>query len=215
MKKALTFLASLICLSHLSAQVHEAAERKPILLGIADEIHSYELDENRTLNIYLPPGYNGTSDTTYPVIYLLDGSENEDYIHIVGLVQFLHMIDTLPGCIIVGIANVNRKRDFTFPTTVIKDKEAYPTTGGSEKFIAFVEKELQPYIDKKYKVSASKTLVGQSLGGLLATEILLRKPALFDRYLIVSPSLWWDNESLLTKALNSSAPPWIWTGAYI
>ena len=35
------------------------------------------------------------------------------------------------------------------------------------------------------------------MGGLLATEILFKKPDLFDNYIIVSPSLWWDNESLL------------------
>ena len=35
------------------------------------------------------------------------------------------------------------------------------------------------------------------MGGLLATEILMKKPELFDNYIIVSPSLWWDDGSLL------------------
>lgn len=43
------------------------------------------------------------------------------------------MIDAMPKSIVVGIANVDRKRDFTFPTTIKKDKEDFPTTGGSEK----------------------------------------------------------------------------------
>lgn len=64
--------------------------------------------------------------------------------------------------------------------------------------MAFLEKELQPYIQKKYSTHPQKMLIGQSLGGLLATEILFRKPTLFTQYVIVSPSLWWDNESLLT-----------------
>ncbi|MDB5282787.1 MAG: Esterase, partial [Bacteroidota bacterium] len=113
---------------------------------------------------------------------------------------FLNMIGTLPKSIVVGISNFDRKRDFTLPTTIEKDKRDYPTTGGSAKFIAFIEKELQPFIQKKYKVNAVKTIIGQSLGGLLATEILLKKPQLFDKYIIVSPSLWWDNESLLLQA---------------
>ncbi|RYD78376.1 MAG: alpha/beta hydrolase, partial [Sphingobacteriales bacterium] len=59
---------------------------------------------------------------------------------------------------------------------------------------------LQPYISEKYKTNGNKTLIGQSLGGLLATEILFKKPQLFTNYMIVSPSLWWDNESLLNDA---------------
>ncbi|HXS35945.1 MAG TPA: alpha/beta hydrolase-fold protein, partial [Flavipsychrobacter sp.] len=55
----------------------------------------------------------------------------------------------------------------------------------------------QPYIEKNFSVNDSKTIIGESLGGLLATEILLKEPTLFNKYIIVSPSLWWDNGSLL------------------
>lgn len=174
--------------------------QQPFVLGQVEKINSAELKEIRTLNIYLPEDYSADSVKTYPVIYLLDGSANEDFIHIVGLVQYLTMIETMPKSIVVGIANVDRKRDFTFPTTVKADLKDFPTTGKSEKFISFVEKELQPFIEKKYKTNESKTIIGQSLGGLLATEILLKKPQLFNNYMIISPSLWWDNESLLNVA---------------
>ncbi|MDY0988566.1 alpha/beta hydrolase-fold protein [Flavobacterium sp. CFBP9031] len=172
---------------------------KPFVLGVIDEIQSKELNEKRILNIYLPEGYNPTEATKYPVIYLLDGSADEDFIHISGLVQFnsFEWINQVPKSIVVGIATVDRKRDFTFPTTIEKDKTRFPTTGHSGQFIAFIEKELQPFIEKKYKTNDSKTIIGQSLGGLLGTEILLKKPALFNKYVIVSPSLWWNNGSLL------------------
>ncbi|KRB56799.1 alpha/beta hydrolase [Flavobacterium sp. Root186] len=172
---------------------------KPFVLGIIDEIQSKELGENRILNIYLPEGYNPKGQEKYPVIYLLDGSADEDFIHISGLVQFnsFEWINQVPKSIVVGIATVDRRRDFTFPTTVEKDKSRFPTTGHSDKFIAFIEKELQPFIDKKYKTNNSKTIIGQSLGGLLETEILFKKPSLFNKYVIVSPSLWWDNGSIL------------------
>lgn len=173
---------------------------KPFSLGITDEIQSVQLAEKRILNIYLPEGYDQDLKETYPVIYLLDGSANEDFIHIAGLVQYCTMIQVMPKSIVVGIANMDRKRDFTFPTTVQKDLKDFPTTGKSGKFIAFIEKDLQPYIQQKYRTNASRTIVGQSLGGLLATEVLLKKPELFNNYVIISPSLWWDNESLLAKA---------------
>ncbi len=174
---------------------------KPFVLGVIDEMNSKELGEKRILNIYLPEGYNKDDTIKYPVIYLLDGSADEDFIHIAGLVQFnsFEWVNRVPKSIVVGIANVDRKRDFTFPTTIPEDKKAYPTTGHSDKFIRFLANELQPFIARKYKTSKSSTIIGESLGGLLATEILFKKPALFNNYIIVSPSLWWNNGSLLQQ----------------
>ena len=171
---------------------------KPFTIGVTRILKSEILNENRTLNIYLPDGFEKTK--SYPVIYLLDGSANEDFLHIVGLVQFYKMQFNMPDFLVVGIANVDRKRDFTFHTDLDDLKKEYPTTGHSEKFIEFIEKELQPFVAKTYKTTETKYIIGQSLGGLLATEILLKKPTLFTHYLIVSPSLWWDNESLLKEA---------------
>ena len=174
---------------------------KPFILGVIDEIQSKVLAEKRILNIYLPEGYNQQDTTTYPVIYLLDGSVDEDFIHIVGLVQFnsFEWINQVPKSIVVGIATVDRRRDFTFPTSIQADKKKYPTSGQSDKFRSFFETELQPYIDSNYKTNNDKTIIGQSLGGLFATELLLKKPALFNRYIIISPSLWWDNGSLFNQ----------------
>ncbi|HEY0030206.1 MAG TPA: alpha/beta hydrolase-fold protein [Bacteroidia bacterium] len=174
---------------------------KPFVLGAIEEIQSTVLSEKRILNIYFPEGYQANDTTRYPVIYLLDGSADEDFIHIAGLVQFSNFpwVNILPNSIVVGIANIDRRRDFTFPTTIEKDKKDFPTTGASAKFIDFIEKELQPFIETHYKTTKSKMIIGQSLGGLLATEILFKKASLFTDYIIVSPSLWWDNESLLSE----------------
>src|SRR5690606_22651678 len=109
-----------------------------------------------------------------------------------------------------------RKRDFTFPTTTEADKKRFPSTGESEKFINFIEKELQPFVQHKYKTTTAKTIIGQSLGGLLATEILLKKPELFNKYIIISPSLWWDNGSLLKAESKLMQPEFGQkTGVYI
>lgn len=171
----------------------------PLSIGETISFESEILGEIRTLNIYLPLNYHPDSAKTYPVIYLLDGSLDEDFIHVAGLVQFgsFSWINMIPETIVVGISNVDRQRDYTFK---VKDKtylENFPTSGGSEKFIEYIEKEVQPKIQDHYKTNESKTLIGQSLGGLLATEILLKHPELFDNYFIISPSLWWDNELLL------------------
>jgi uncharacterized protein len=174
---------------------------KPFTLGVIEQLQSDVLGEKRVLNIYLPEGYQKNDTTKYPVVYLLDGSADEDFIHITGLYQFnsFPWVARVAKSIVVGIATVDRRRDFTYPTTIEKDRDRYKTAGRSANFIHFVEKELQPFIESMFNVNASKTIIGQSLGGLLATEILFTKPHLFNQYIIVSPSLWWDGGSLLTR----------------
>ncbi len=192
--KVLSF-AFLFIFTILSSQSPVVEDLK---IGEKVTLNSKILNEKRILNIYLPQTYDKTK--TYPVIYILDGSMNEDFLHLVGLQHFFNMQFKMPDFIIVGIANVDRKRDFTYHTDLKDLQKDYPTTGHSDKFIEFVEKELQPFINKNYKTDKTKYIIGQSLGGLLATEILLNKPELFTHYFIISPSLWWDDESLLNKA---------------
>ncbi|GAB3024054.1 alpha/beta hydrolase [Spirosoma pulveris] len=206
-KISLFFFFTLFSFS-LFGQVPQASQlpgTKPFVLGLIADLQSQVLREKRTLNIYLPPDYNPKDTLKYPVVYLLDGSADEDFIHVVGLYQFtsFEWINMTPKSIIVGIATVDRRRDFTYPTTIDADKKRYPTTGHSDNFIQFLEKELVPYVEKNYKTSPSRTLIGQSLGGLLATEVLLKKTALFTQYIITSPSLWWDNGSLLSLSTSS------------
>jgi predicted alpha/beta superfamily hydrolase len=177
----------------------------PIIAGAQYVIASAILGEKRTLNIYLPVGYHSNDTAKYPVIYLLDGGMDEDYLHVIGLVSFnsFSWVARLPPSIVVGIVNTDRRHDFTFPTSVKSELKKYPTTGGANQFIAFMEQELQLYIKSNFRVNNSRTIIGESLGGLLATQILFSKPALFDKYIVISPSLWWDNGSLLKKTINA------------
>ncbi|MPS63337.1 MAG: esterase [Chryseobacterium sp.] len=194
-KKLLIF--STILFTFQSVVCAQTGNAKPLTIGEIRTIRSKILNENRTLNIYLPQNFD--KKKSYPVIYLLDGSMNEDFIHVTGLIQFFNQMYSMPETIIVGIANIDRKRDFTFHTDLKDLQKDYPTTGHSDKFIGFLEKELKPYIEKQFKTT-NNYLFGQSLGGLLATEILLKKPEMFNNYFIISPSLWWDDESLLKQA---------------
>lgn len=195
MKNYLLIFVIFLITNQLMAQ-NEA--KKDLTIGEVRTIQSTSLNEERILNIQLPQTYDTTK--TYPVLYLLDGSMHEDFLHIVGLFQFFNLQFQTDEFIIVGISNIDRKRDFTFPTEIEEDKKNFPTTGHSAAFIDFLEKELQPFMEKNYRTSDTKYIIGQSLGGLLATEILLKKPELFTHYLIVSPSLWWNDQSLLAEA---------------
>ena len=178
------------------------ANKKTMPFAFVEEIDSKALGENRVLNVYLPYGYHPDSVQTYPTIYVLDGTAHEDFPHIAGLAQFMNMYDLLPKSIVVGIANKgkSRYRDFTHPTTDAAEKKRLPQAGGSSKFIAYVANEVIPLIQKSYKTNGKRTVIGQSLGGLLATEFLMKKPDLFDDYIIVSPSLWWSKMALVNTA---------------
>lgn len=198
------FSVVILALSFACQAQEVATSITPLVIGETLTFHSEILQEERKLNIYLPQNYGADSTKSYPVIYVLDGSLDEDFIHIAGLVQFCSFswINTLPETIVVGIANVDRQRDFTYPTRHEQDQKDFPTSGKSAAFIDFIAEEVQPQINSQYRTTDSQMLIGQSLGGLLAAEILAKRPELFDQYVIVSPSLWWDDQSLL-KQYNS------------
>ena len=192
--------AAVIALLTLApASLSRAQEPASLTYGSVARLHSKVLDEGRRINVFLPAGYEASS-ARYPVLYLLDGSAHEDYFHVASLIDFLSTYDVMPRTLVIGISNVDRKRDFTPPTKDEKDLASAPTSGGADKFVSFLETELIPYVDSHYRTAGNRTIVGQSLGGLLATKVLLEKPGLFDNYVIVSPSLWWNQQALLQGA---------------
>lgn len=183
----------------VSTSISRAQEPLSLSFGVIDRLHSERLGEDRRLNVFLPAGYEGSSER-FPVLYLLDGSAHEDYFHVASLIDFLATYGVMPRTIVVGISNVDRKRDFTPPTKDEKDLASAPTSGGADRFVGFLEAELVPYVNSRYRTNGSSAVIGQSLGGLLVTKVLLEKPGLFERYVIVSPSLWWNKQALLQGA---------------
>lgn len=167
-----------------------------------DSIESSILHETRTYSIQIPKNYNASKN--YPVIYVLDG---EMYFPIVTAVNdFLNRNKRFSSheCIVVAINNTDRTRDLT-PTAAISTKGhgTLDNSGKGEAFYQFISKELMPSIQKNYATSNQKILIGHSFGGLAATYVLLTHPNTFSDYLIMEPSLWWDDQKLLQSADHS------------
>ena len=158
------------------------------------------LGEERAILVRTPPGYERDGQR-YPVLYMTDGDAH--LLHTSGTVSFLAQNNRMPEMIIVGIPNTDRTRDLT-PTHVAQapgnPNVRFPTSGGADKFLKFIETELIPHIEKQYRTQPFRVLAGHSLGGLFAIHTMLTRPELFSAYIAVSPSLQWDNFVLIDRA---------------
>lgn len=184
MKKLLILI---ICLGSLSAY---AQQHNPMLIGIVDTLHSNILNENRVIYVHVPHGNKGER---YPVLYILDGEDHFE--SAVAITE--QMSGAIPPMIVVGITNTNRERDLT-PTHVT----GIGGSGGGENFMAFMEKELIPYIGSRYPVAPYRIISGHSLGGLTVMNALFNHTNLFNAYIALDPSLWWDDQRWIKKYEN-------------
>jgi predicted alpha/beta superfamily hydrolase len=183
-------------------------DAKPLVVGETFSIDSKILGETRRINVYLPPGYPESADLRLPVLYMPDGGLAEDFLHIAGLVQVSIGNGTMRPHLLVGIENTQRRRDLTGPTGNAEDRKIAPKVGGSEPFRRFLRDELMPEVRRRYRTTGSSAIVGESLAGLLVVETFLKEPDLFDTYIAIDPSLWWDDEKLtLGAATRPTRPP--------
>jgi predicted alpha/beta superfamily hydrolase len=166
-------------------------------------IHSIVLNEDRKVYIHCPKLDSSDINKRFPVLYLMDGENHfellSQYVDYLGRPD----VSAIPKIIVVGIPNTKRVRDLT-PTQSILDYEGKPDTtawykssGGNEIFLEFLQKELIPFIDSNYKTQEFKLFAGHSFGGISSINCMLTHPDMFDAYIAVSPSFWWDNEYLL------------------
>lgn len=206
------FNVILLCCVLLFGNHSNAQNKNQITIGTIDSISSKVLNEQRKIWIHLPRSvqYKGFSAQKYPVVYLLDGDAH--FSSVVGMIEELSEINgntICPEMIVVGIPNTNRTRDLT-PTHSDIDlpfvnKGLSEQSGGGEKFTEFLKKELIPYIDSKYPTAPYKTLIGHSFGGLTVMNIFTNHTNLFNSYVAIDPSMWWDHEKFLKETTKTLA----------
>ncbi|HEU0064403.1 MAG TPA: alpha/beta hydrolase-fold protein, partial [Flavisolibacter sp.] len=182
----------------------EAQNDNKIVIGKIDNVYSKFLNERRKVWIYTPDMTFGNHEPgrRYPVLYLLDGEAH--FTSVAGLIQQLSQANgntVFPEMIIVGILNTNRTRDLT-PTHItndlpMMDSNSSSTSGGGENFVAFIEKELMPHIDSLYPTAPYKLLIGHSFGGLTVMNVLTNHTKLFNAYIAIDPSMWYDKQRFL------------------
>lgn len=163
-------------------------------------VASHTLGESRMINVHTPAGYATSGDRRYPVLYMPDGGLDEDFPHVVNTVDSLIGLGEIRPVIVVGVPNTERRRDLTGPTRLASDSAIATHVGGSAAFRSFLRDELMPAIGKRYRVTAERSIVGESLAGLFIVETLLEHPAMFDHYVAIDPSVWWNGGALVNSA---------------
>ena len=172
----------------------------PLVIGETFTIASKSLGELRRINVYAPPGYAESREARLPVLYMPDGGMAEDFLHVAGLIQVSVGNGTMRPFLLVGIENTERRRDMTGPTEIADDRKIAPRVGGSAAFRAFIRDELMPRVKERYRTTSETAIVGESLAGLFVVETFFREPELFDTYIAIDPSLWWNGAKLVDEA---------------
>jgi uncharacterized protein len=197
----------------LTHRIRETAPSKVQLQNSSIDVLTSEYT-GTTYDIYVsyPPGYQD-SLKKYPVLIVLDAEVN--FGAVTYIANRLIKDKLIPEVLIIGIAYQGetsedtyyslRCRDFT-PTTDKRFEGAHKTysdgSGGADNFIRFLSLELLPYLTTHYRIlNDNKTIYGHSFGGLLGVNILRKQAELFNNYLLLSPSLWWDHKTTLKKMM--------------
>jgi predicted alpha/beta superfamily hydrolase len=201
MKRLIIFITAAFigCSIGYAQEVTDAAGKDNLYNTQVKVFHSQIIDDDFYLYISLPDDYD-QSDKKYPVLYLLDG--DVAFGMAASIARYLQFGNAIPELIIVGIGygalkkngGNMRSRDYT-----ISPRRGRSGTGGAPKFREFLKEELIPYIENTYRtVPNDRTISGYSLGSLFAVYTLFTEPGLFNRYIVGSPHLSWDEYRIFT-----------------
>lgn len=187
-------IASIVSLASLAQDVAPPVPQRLV-------VHSNVLNEDRVIWVRMPAVAQGKQER-YPVLYMTDGGTNINEIG--STIDFLADANFIPPLIVVGIANTDRVRDLTPSRASVRHSDGtvtpYPTSGGADKFLDFIQTELVPDVEKRYATQPYRIFAGHSLGGLFAVHAMIARPDLFNACIASSPSLWWDDFRTLHQA---------------
>src|SRR3954469_5518776 len=195
-------LRPLILLAILSAPL--GAQDGTFKLWTREPIHSAKLNQDRSILVSTPTGYENGPDR-FPVLVILDADDQPQFQLAIANVGFLASRGTIPRMIVVGITNgPDRTHDLTPPATG-SDAKNFPTAGGATAFADFLVDEVLPLVRSKYRTLPATILAGHSFGGLVALEVATKRPGAFTGVIAMSPSLWWNDSSLVGSYYDALA----------
>jgi hypothetical protein len=204
-------LIVLVCCVCLAAGAAYGGQEASITVGEKSSLRSVVLGEERPYWVYVPSSYHETkyAPRSYPVLYLLDGNSN--FYSAIGTVDVMSSglsgSIQIPELIVVAVPNTDRTRDFT-PTHTVRrpegDDPSLANSGGGDAFLRFLGDELMPRIDRTYRTKPYRIIVGHSFGGLLAMHAFQSAPDMFQGYVAIDPSVFWDDQVVVRRLAEGS-----------
>jgi predicted alpha/beta superfamily hydrolase len=169
-----------------------------------EQLRTTKLGTPRTVFVALPEGYSG-NDRRYNVLVVLDASDKAQFRAAVANVAFLADRSVVPPMIVVGVPNgADRTRDLT-PVPTGNTATRFRTAGGSSDFADFLTSDVLPMVHSKYRTLPATILAGHSFGGLFAIELAARRPGAFAGVIAMSPSLWWNDSTVVAEYADAIA----------
>lgn len=166
-----------------------------------DHFRSRQLDNDRTIVVWLPERYDSDVSKRYPVLYMHDGQNLFDprtsFIAIDW--QMDETADSLirqqkiEEIIIVGIYNTADRL------------EEYADTRKGRAYMDFIVNDVKPFIDANYRTLTDRehtAVMGSSMGGLISFYLVWRYPHIFSKAGCLSTSLLWRNGALIKEIEN-------------
>ncbi|MGB3797171.1 MAG: alpha/beta hydrolase-fold protein [Alteraurantiacibacter sp.] len=171
----------------------------PITIGHTHQVNWAGEVKARDINVFLPQGYD-EGDDDYPVLYLIDGGLDQDFLHVTGTLALNAMWGRSQPAIVVGITTRDRRAELIGSPGNAEEREAFPTAGHASSFRAFIRDEVKPLIEARYRTNGTDVVMGESLAGLFIVETWLAQPGMFDAFGAINPSLWWGEQALARSA---------------
>jgi uncharacterized protein len=182
-----------------------AAQNASSLPWVQDTIATTKLGAPRAVYVATPDDYQASAARRYPVLLILDANDRAQFRLAVANVAFLADRGAIPPMIVVGVPNgSDRTHDLT-PMATGSTATRFGTAGGASTFADFLVDDVLPMVRSRYRALPATILAGHSFGGLLALEVAAKRPGAFAGIIAISPSLWWNDSSLVVDYADAIA----------
>lgn len=213
---ALAFAAPQVAIGQSSPEHAQLSDQdgEPIVVGSVHRIKSTVYGDEQVVTVRLPRGYSESPDRAYPVLFSVDGGPDQDFELLAGIAAEAEFSTSFEPFILVGVKTKDRSKQLTpdlkrLPLSQLKASFGdQMVPGGAAKFREYLAQDVVPWVKKRYRTE--RTIVtAASLGGLFVLETFLERPEMFDDYIALTPSVWWDNGRIAdeaSKKLRSHGP---------
>lgn len=182
----------------------------PIVIGSAHRIASQVYGDEQLLTVRLPRGYFDEPERRYPVVFSVDGGPDQDFELLAGIAAEAEMSTSFEPFILIGVQTKDRYSQLT-PEWTRLDPQRLTNAfgermkpGGADRFRRYLQQDVIPWATARYRTER-KALTAASLGGLFVIDTFLEAPQMFDDYIALTPSVWWDDGRIVDEATTKMA----------